>query len=389
MNDRLLIESPANPGRMPIAASLPEAVGGSADAGGPGHGQQPRTSEVPAWTAGRALRLSVAPMMAWTDRHCRRFHRMLTSQSLLYTEMLTTGALIHGDVPLHLDFDAAEQPVAVQLGGSEPADLAHCVRLAARWGYVEVNLNCGCPSERVKRGAFGACLMAEPRTVADCVRAMLDVGALPITVKHRIGINRVESSEFVRDFVGEGASAGVDTFIVHARNAWLDGLSPKENRDIPPLRYPIVHRLKQEFPQLRIVLNGGVRSLAAAEAQLAHVDGVMIGREAYHQPWLLAAVDARIHGIGSEPEDGLRWQIASQMAGHAADWIARGGHVRDVTRHILGLFNGLPGARRFRQRLSDARELAANDPGLIVSAAAEVRPDRDHPGADRSVSVAG
>ena len=320
-------------------------------------------------------------MMAWTDRHCRRFHRLLTRQSLLYTEMLTTGALIHGDVPLHLDFDPAEHPVALQLGGSEPADLAHCVKLAERWGYVEVNLNCGCPSERVKRGAFGACLMAEPRTVADCVRAMRDAGSVPITVKHRIGINRIESYDFVRDFIGEVAEAGVGTFIVHARNAWLDGLSPKENRDIPPLRYEIVHRLKQEFPALTIVLNGGVRSLAVAREQLGHVDGVMIGREAYHQPWLLASVDSLIHGIGEPPQDDLRWQVAEQIAAHAAAWVARGGHVRDVTRHILGLFNGLPGARRFRQRLSDSRELARNDPSLIVSAAAEVGRSRDR-GAD-------
>ncbi|MFO0124526.1 MAG: tRNA dihydrouridine(20/20a) synthase DusA, partial [Inhella sp.] len=195
-------------------------------------------------------RLSVAPMMDWTDRHCRVFHRLLTRRTLLYTEMVTTGALIHGDQPRHLDFDAVEHPVALQLGGSEPADLAACARLAERWGYDEVNLNCGCPSPRVQRGAFGACLMGEAALVADCVKAMRDATSLPVPVKHRIGIDRIESYDFVRDFVATGAEAGCRVFIVHARNAWLDGLSPKDNREIPPLRYEIVHRLKREFPQL-------------------------------------------------------------------------------------------------------------------------------------------
>ena len=232
-------------------------------------------------------------MMDWTDRHCRYFHRLLTRHTRLYTEMVTTGALLHGNVPRHLDFNAEEHPVALQLGGSEPADLALCAKLALQWGYDEVNLNCGCPSERVQRGAFGACLMNEPQLVADGVKAMRDAVALPVTVKHRIGVDRTESYGFVRDFVGTVAEAGCEVFIVHARNAWLQGISPKENRELPPLRYETVRRLKREFPHLTIVLNGGVKTNAQIEEQLAFVDGVMLGREAYHQPWLMADWDER------------------------------------------------------------------------------------------------
>ena len=207
-----------------------------------------------------ASRLSVAPMMDWTDRHCRFFHRLLSRRALLYTEMVTTGALLHGDVPRHLDFNELEHPVALQLGGSEPQDLARAARLGEQWGYDEINLNCGCPSPRVQRGAFGACLMAEPATVADGVKAMRDTVSLPVTVKHRIGIDRIESYDFVRDFIGQVSQAGCETFIVHARNAWLDGLSPKENREIPPLRYEWVYRLKKDFPALQLIINGGVTS---------------------------------------------------------------------------------------------------------------------------------
>jgi tRNA-dihydrouridine synthase A len=247
--------------------------------------------------------------MDWSDRHCRYFHRLLSRHTRLYTEMVTTGALLHGDVARHLDFNAQEHPVALQLGGSEPADLAACARLAQQWGYDEINLNCGCPSERVQRGAFGACLMAEPVLVADCVAAMREACTLPVTVKHRIGIDRVESYDFVRDFVGTLAQrGGCQVFIVHARNAWLQGLSPKENREVPPLRYEQVYRLKADFPQLTIVINGGVSSDDQMAQHLAHVDGVMLGRHAYHEPW-----------------------------SHAA-------------RHMLGLHNGLPGARRWRGR---------------------------------------
>ena len=235
-------------------------------------------------------------MMDWTDRHCRYFHRLLSRHTLLYTEMVTTGALLHGDVPRHLDFNEQEHPVALQLGGSEPEDLAACAKLAQQWGYDEVNLNCGCPSERVQRGAFGACLMAEPALVADGVKAMRDAVSIPVTVKHRIGIDKTESYDFVRDFIGSVAEAGCEVFIVHARNAWLKGLSPKENREVPPLRYEVVYRLKRDFPGLTIVLNGGVSSSDQVAAHLAHVDGVMLGREPYHQPWLMADWDERFFG---------------------------------------------------------------------------------------------
>src|SRR3954453_15106113 len=221
--------------------------------------------------------ISVAPMMDWTDRHCRFFHRLLTRHALLYTEMVTTGALIHGDVPRHLRFNPEEHPLALQRGGSEPADLARCAKLGEEWGYDEININCGCPSERVQRGAFGACLMNEPELVADCVKAMVDAVDVPVTVKHRIGIDKGESYEFVRDFVGTVAEAGCRVFAVHARNAWLKGLSPKENREVPPLRYELVHRLKRDFPSLTICINGGVTDDAQIQQQLAHIDGVMVG----------------------------------------------------------------------------------------------------------------
>ena len=232
-------------------------------------------------------RLSVAPMLDWSDRHCRYLHRLLSRRALLYTEMVTTGALLHGDVARHLRFNVEEHPVALQLGGSEPVDLARAARLGQDWGYDEINLNCGCPSERVQRGAFGACLMREPTLVADGVRAMRDAVDIPVTVKHRIGIDQDESYAFVRDFVGTVAEAGCGVFIVHARNAWLKGLSPKENRDIPPLRYGVVAQLKQDFPHLTIAINGGIRDSATVAEQLTQVDGVMVGREAYHNPWWL------------------------------------------------------------------------------------------------------
>jgi tRNA-dihydrouridine synthase A len=292
-------------------------------------------------------------MMDWTDRHCRYFHRLLTRHTRLYTEMVTTGALLHGDVPRHLDFNAEEHPVALQLGGSEPADLAACARLAQQWGYDEVNLNCGCPSERVQRGSFGACLMAEPALVAEGVKAMRDAVSLPVTVKHRIGIDRTESYEFVRDFVGTVALAGCEVFIVHARNAWLKGISPKENRELPPLRYEFVHRLKRDFPALTIVLNGGVKTDAQIAEQLSHVDGVMLGREAYHHPWLMAGWDERFFGAESAVLD--RDDIEAAMARYMAAVVARGEPWSHVSRHMIGLRNGLPGARRWRQVWSDHR----------------------------------
>ena len=299
-------------------------------------------------------RLSVAPMMDWTDRHCRYFHRLLSRRALLYTEMVTTGALIHGDVERHLRFNAEEHPLALQLGGSEPADLAHCAKLGEQWGYDEINLNCGCPSERVQRGAFGACLMAEPDLVADCVKAMVDVVSVPVTVKHRIGIDKAESYEFVRDFVGTVSAAGCNVFIVHARNAWLKGLSPKENREVPPLRYELVHRLKQEFPDLTICINGGITGADVLAGQLQVLDGVMVGREAYHNPWFMAAWDTDFFGAeGATPsrelvEEQMVAYMARESSEHGTPWSA-------IARHMLGLRHGLPGARKWRQVWSDHR----------------------------------
>jgi tRNA-dihydrouridine synthase A len=314
-------------------------------------------------------RMSVAPMMDWTDRHCRFFHRLLSRHALLYTEMMTTGALIHGNVPRHLDFNTEEHPVALQLGGSEPAELAHCAKLGEQWGYDEINLNCGCPSERVQRGSFGACLMAEPRLVADCVKAMVDAVDVPVSVKHRIGIDKAEEYGFVRDFVGTVSLAGCEVFLVHARNAWLKGLSPKENREVPPLRYEFVHRLKRDFPHLAIAVNGGITSGQQAAGQLAHVDGVMIGREAYHNPWWLAQWDADFFG---EPASGLtREIIEEQMAQYMVREAAlHGTPWNSIARHMLGLRNGLPGARRWRQVWSD-HSLKTCDPRDVMARAHE------------------
>ena len=328
-------------------------------------------------------------MMDWTDRHCRHFHRLITKRARLYTEMVTTGALIHGDVPRHLDFDAFEHPVALQLGGSDAADLAHCARLAEKWGYAEVNLNCGCPSERVQRGAFGACLMAEPALVADCVKAMRDAVNLPVTLKHRVGIDQVESYDFVRDFVGTVAlHGGCEVFIVHARNAWLKGLSPKENREIPPLQYAWVHQLKRDFPQLTIVINGGIDTPEEIAEQLAHVDGVMVGRHAYHGPWTMAGWDARFFGDaarrhdiddmndmndmndmkGSDDIDAVEDAMVAYMARLSAAGVPWG----HASRHMLGLRNGQPGARRWRQVWSDSR-YKAGPPHVAQRAAFDAR----------------
>ncbi len=316
-------------------------------------------------------RMSVAPMMDWTDKHCRHLHRLLSRHTLLYTEMVTTGALVHGDVARHLRFDAPEHPVALQLGGSEPADLAHSARLGQDWGYDEINLNCGCPSERVQRGAFGACLMNEPRLVADCVKAMVDVVDVPVTVKHRIGIDQGEDYSFVRDFVGTVAEAGCKVFIVHARNAWLKGLSPKENREIPPLRYEVAARLKDDFPRLTIAINGGFQADAAVQEQLALVDGVMVGREAYHNPWWLARWDELF--FGAAPSALTREEVEEQMVEYMEREAAtHGTHWYAIARHMLGLRHGLPGARRWRQVWSDHR--LKHLPAREVMALARTRP---------------
>ncbi|WP_425558005.1 tRNA dihydrouridine(20/20a) synthase DusA [Herbaspirillum huttiense] len=313
-------------------------------------------------------------MMDWTDRHCRVFHRQITRHTWLYTEMVTTGALLHGDVPRHLDFDEQEHPVALQLGGSEPSDLAHSAKLGEQWGYDEINLNCGCPSERVQKGAFGACLMGEPTLVADCVKAMKDAVSIDVTVKHRIGIDDVQSYDFVRDFVGQIAEAGCKTFIVHARNAILKGLSPKENREIPPLKYHYAYQLKQDFPELEILINGGIKTLPEIDEHLKHVDGVMLGREAYHNPYLMATFDARYYGDldgGRQPSradviEAMLPYIKRQLELHGDN--GRGLRLNSITRHMLGLLTGMPGARAFRQTLSDSKRLALGDPALLLEA---------------------
>ena len=314
--------------------------------------------------------LSVAPMMDWTDRHCRFFHRLITRDAWLYTEMVTTGALLHGDVGRHLDHDPAEHPLALQIGGSEPHDLAKAAQLGQRWGYREINLNCGCPSERVQRGAFGACLMAEPALVADGVKAMQDAVDVPITVKHRIGLDGDESTTMLMDFVGQLHAAGCRMFIVHARNAWLKGLSPKQNREVPPLRYEVVLQLKKHFPDAQFILNGGIQTMADLYAHAAGVDGIMVGRAAYHTPWFLndwdawlaARRDAGVGGSGDaavqNPADNeaRRNEVEFAMVEYMADPKRCGAaHWYSVARHILGLRHGLPGARLWRQVWSDHR----------------------------------
>ncbi|WP_434630257.1 tRNA dihydrouridine(20/20a) synthase DusA [Chromobacterium sp. CV08] len=311
-------------------------------------------------------RLSVAPMLDWTDRHYRYFARQITRHAWLYTEMVTTGALLNGDVARHLRFDEAEHPLALQLGGSEPAELAACAKLAQQWGYDEVNLNVGCPSERVQKGAFGACLMAEPALVSDCVKAMRDVVDIDVTVKHRIGIDQIEHYDYLREFVDTVAEAGCRTFIVHARNAILKGLSPKENREIPPLKYDYVYRLKRERPDLEILINGGVKTNAEIAEHLRHVDGVMVGREAYHNPWLMAEWDALFYG--DEAAGPERAAVVDAMMPYVTARLGDGSNVRHIARHILGLFQGLPGARNWRRMLSDAKLLDGADAGLLRQA---------------------
>ncbi|HEX6866752.1 MAG TPA: tRNA dihydrouridine(20/20a) synthase DusA [Caulobacteraceae bacterium] len=294
-------------------------------------------------------RLSVAPMMDWTDRHCRALHRTLSARALLYTEMITTGAVLHGDRERLLGFDDCEQPVALQLGGSEPADLAASAKVGEDLGYREINLNVGCPSDRVQSGRFGACLMREPELVADCMAAIREAVSVPATVKCRIGVDEQEPDESLFELVDLCAKAGVSTFIIHARKAWLEGLSPKENRDIPPLDYALVYRLKRERPELTVVINGGVGSLEEAEAHLQHVDGVMLGRAAYHDPAILGQVDRRVFDEG---EDVGAFEAVERYLPYVERQLARGAHLAAMTRHMLGLFHGLPGARSWRRILT-------------------------------------
>jgi len=296
-------------------------------------------------------RFSIAPMMDWSDHNCRYFWRLLTRQALLYTEMVTTAALINGDRERFLHFNPEEHPVALQLGGSDPQDLARCARWAQEWGYDEVNLNCGCPSDRVQSGMFGACLMARPELVADYVRAMRDSCDIPVTVKHRIGIDHMDSYGQLLDFIAPVAAAGCPVFIVHARKAWLQGLSPKENREIPPLNYPWVYQLKRDLPQLGIVLNGGIQSLRECQDHLQHVDGVMLGREAYQNPWMLAQVDETLFGMDKPAHS--RDDVIAALLPYTQRQLERGAQLNHITRHILGLYQGVPGARKFRRHLSE------------------------------------
>ncbi len=289
-------------------------------------------------------------MMDWTDRHCRFFLRLLSQNALLYTEMVTTGALLHGDAERFLRHDEAEYPLALQLGGSVPADLAACALLAQGAGYDEVNLNVGCPSDRVQNNMIGACLMGHPALVADCVKAMIDAVDIPVTVKHRIGINGRDSYAELCDFVGQVREAGCRSFTVHARIAILEGLSPKENREIPPLRYDVAAQLKQDFPDLELILNGGIKTLEECKAHLQTFDGVMLGREAYHNPYLLAEVDQQL--FGSTAAVISRSEALAKLRPYIAAHLASGGAMHHVTRHVLGLGQGFPGARKFRQLLS-------------------------------------
>ena len=296
-------------------------------------------------------KFSVAPMMDWTDRHCRYFHRLLTNHALLYTEMVTTGALVHGDKDRFLQHDASEYPLALQLGGHDPKDLAWCSALAEERGYQEVNLNVGCPSDRVQNGRIGACLMAEPQIVANAVKAMQEKVDIPVTVKHRIGIDGRESYGELVDFVGTVAEAGCDTFIVHARIAILEGLSPKENRDIPPLKPEWVYQLKKDFPDLNISINGGIKTFDEIRTHLDHLDGVMLGREAYQNPYLMAEVDSRLYQCTLPRVS--RAEVIEKMLPYIERQLHKGTHLSHITRHMLGLYQGIPGGRRYRRHISE------------------------------------
>jgi tRNA-dihydrouridine synthase A len=321
-------------------------------------------------------RLSVAPMMDCTDRFYRYLARLLTRRTLLYTEMVTTGAVLHGDRSRLLGFDPSEHPVALQLGGADPGELARAAQIGAEMGFDEINLNVGCPSDRVQSGRFGACLMAEPDVVADSVKAMGDAVGIPVTVKTRIGIDDRDSFDELSNFVEQVADAGCRSFAIHARKAWLQGLSPKQNREIPPLRYDVVRRLKSAYPDLEIILNGGVESLAAAAEHLAWADGVMVGRAAYHNPWMLAAADQEI--FGAAPAGITRADVVAQYLAFARPWFEKGISWSRIVRPLIGLFHGQPGGRIWRQRLSGGRQ-GATDLSRIEFAANEIfaRPELD------------
>ncbi len=311
--------------------------------------------------------LAVAPMIDWTDRHCRYFFRLFSKRVLLYTEMITTGALIHGDAERWLEYDPLEHPIAIQLGGSNPAELAKCAQLASDYNYDEINLNVGCPSDRVQSGRFGACLMAEPELVAECVSAMSNAVNIPVTVKTRIGIDNKDSYEELHYFIKNVAKAGCQSFIIHARKAWLKGLSPKENREIPPLRYDIVYQLKRDFPHLNIIINGGITSLEQAQQQLKYTDGVMIGRAAYQTPFILSKIDQLFYGDNEIKIS--QHEVLLKYIDYIEKQLTCGIKLKHMTRHILGLFNGLPSAKRWRRYLSENMHKPDVDSKVIHEAA--------------------
>jgi tRNA-dihydrouridine synthase A len=313
----------------------------------------------------KAYRFSVAPMMEWTDRHCRFFHRLLTRRALLYTEMLTTGAVLHGDRSRLLRFDPAEHPVALQLGGSDPRALAECARIGADAGFDEINLNAGCPSDRVQEGRFGACLMTEPELVGDCVAAMKAAVTIPVTVKCRIGVDDQDPEEALERFAQAVERAGADILVVHARKAWLKGLSPKENRDVPPLDYERVYRLKAAHPDLPIVLNGGIGSIEEARAHLSHVDGVMLGRAAYQEPWRLLAVDPVF--FAEKAPFASPKEAAAALVPYIEQALREGTRLHAITRHLHGLFRAVPGARAFRRHLAGAPNSDAGSDLLLAA----------------------
>ncbi|KJV07211.1 tRNA dihydrouridine(20/20a) synthase DusA [Methylocucumis oryzae] len=318
-------------------------------------------------------RFCIAPMMDWTDSHCRFFHRLLSQHTGLYTEMVTTGALIHGDAARFLAFNPSEHYVALQLGGSVPSELALCARMAEEFGYDEVNLNVGCPSDRVQNGSFGACLMATPELVADCIAAMKCATSLPVTIKCRIGIDDQDSYEELAHFIATVKAAGCQTFIIHARKAILSGLSPKQNREIPPLRYDVVYQIKRDFPELTIILNGGVTTLAQTEILLTQVDGVMVGREAYHNPYLLAGVDQRFFADNKPIKS--RQQVVEELIPYIQEQLAKGVRLHSITRHLLGLFHGQIGARAWRRHLSDYANKPGADESVVLRALTFTIPD--------------
>lgn len=319
-------------------------------------------------------RFSIAPMLDWTDRHCRYFHRLLTSRTQLYTEMVTTGAILHGKGD-YLLFNEQEQPVVLQLGGSEPGDLAKCAKIAQQRGYQELNLNIGCPSDRVQNGRFGACLMAEPQLVADCVKAMQDSASIPVTVKTRIGIDHQDSYSFLTNFIETVATeTQCQDFIIHARKAWLQGLSPKENREIPELDYERVYQLKRDYSSLNISINGGISTLTQTLEHLEHVDGVMMGRAAYQNPYLLADVDRQIFADHDQAPIS-REQVVEQMIPYIQEHLAQGGRLQHITRHMLGLYQGVPGARRWRRHLSENAHRPEAGIDVLLDAMKQLRVD--------------